>query len=62
MTENEPQDTQRSAELMLVQVGEDAALVFGADAPSWLEVQPILGATPAERAHPQEAAAWPSVG
>ena len=57
MTENEPEDTRPPAELMLVQVSEDAALVFGADAPSWLEVQPILGATSADRAHLHEAAA-----
>ncbi|GAA1826662.1 hypothetical protein ACFFOM_15310 [Microlunatus capsulatus] len=57
MTENEPQDTQPSAELMLVQVSEDAALVFGADSPSWLEVQPFLGASSADRAHLHEAAA-----
>ncbi len=56
MTENGPEDTRPPAELMLVQVSEDAALVFGSGAPSWLEVQPILGATSADRAHLHEAA------
>lgn len=57
MTENDPQDTSPAAELMLVQVGEDAALVFGKDTPSWLEVQPILGASSADRGRLREAAA-----
>lgn len=57
MTEHGPEDARTPAEVMLVQVGADAAVVFGAHAPSWLEVQPILGASSADRDRLREAAA-----
>jgi hypothetical protein len=51
------QDDARPAELMLIQVAEDAAVVFGANTPSWLDVQPLLGATPADHTRLVDAAA-----
>jgi len=51
-----PEDAQ-PAELMLIQVAEDAAVVFGANSPSWLDVQPLIGATPADHTRLVDAAA-----
>lgn len=51
------QDNARPAELVLIQVAKDAAVVFGAKTPSWLDVQPLLGATPADHTRLLDAAA-----
>lgn len=51
-----PEDAQ-PAELMLIQVAEDAAVVFGPNTPSWLDVRPLLGATPADHTRLADAAA-----
>jgi len=57
MTENGAQPSEPSAELLLIQVADDVALVFGPDAPSWLDVRPILGATSADERNLTEAVA-----
>jgi hypothetical protein len=38
-----------SAELILVQVAQNAAVVFGASRPDWLDVQPLVGASERDR-------------
>ena len=57
MTVNRAEATEPSAELLLIQVSEDAALIFGPEAPSWLDVRPLLGATSSDQAKLTEAAA-----
>lgn len=57
MTENGAQPSEPSAELLLIQVADDVALVFGPDAPSWLDVRPILGATSADEKNLTDAVA-----
>lgn len=50
------QEAAQPAELMLIQVAEDAAVAFGASSPSWLDVQPMLGTTSADHARLVDAA------
>lgn len=57
MAVNRAEDSEPSAELVLIQVSEEAALIFGPKAPSWLDVRPLLGATSSDQTNLTEAAA-----
>ena len=57
MTVDRAEQSKPSAELLLIQVSEEAALIFGPNAPSWLDVRPLLGATSEDQRNLTEAAA-----
>ncbi|MBA8792927.1 hypothetical protein FHX74_000521 [Friedmanniella endophytica] len=57
LVQGEQPPTSESAEVALIQVAEDVALVFGAQAPAWLDVQPLVGVTAEERRQLVDAAA-----